>query len=402
MHAVPLQTSRIQRGECAARARSEGRSLEELAREMRDKLLRSAASAAHAHDIATGHTLDDVVETLLMRVLQGSDPEGLRGIPLRRGPYVRPLLHCTREQVVEYLESLGQAWREDPTNRDTGFLRNRVRHLLVPVLRKEFPGYVTGLLSLSKKLGHASDLARAQASLLPWQSDGAGFSIAAEAFFAAPVAVRAASLLLLYDRFRGSASPRRLPWRFLAPALREEDQSPGSVRAGRVLARGWILNGHGAVLTVRLGSLHWGPRIASQRQKGLLYSCLRSRGNRHSGDRDTRSICPLPRRVGHKRWRIAHPEERGGSSDRSQVKKEGRRNPSRKRRCISERFAGRVESSWSGQELCPTSGGSKRRAGGPGRRAGISHPGTGGRSRRRLRGRGPHRGSNSHLYGRGT
>ena len=259
-HSIALQTARIPRGECAARARSEGRSLEELAREMRHRLLREAAAAANARDIAMGHTQDDVVETLLMRVLQGSDPDGLRGIPLRRGPYVRPLLRCTREQVVEYLASRGQAWRADPSNLDTGFLRNRVRHLLVPVLRKEFPGYVTGLLTLSEKLALASDLARTQASLLPWQSEDAGFSIAAGAFFAAPVAVRAASLLLLYDRFKGNASPRRLPWRFLAPALRE----------GRPSARGWILRGHGAGLTVRLGRLFWGPCIASKGKKGYF------------------------------------------------------------------------------------------------------------------------------------
>jgi len=259
-YAVTLQIARIPRGECVARARSEGRSLEELAREMRHRLLREAAATVHARDIAMGHTQDDVVETLLMRVLQGSDPDGLRGIPLRRGPFVRPLLRCTREQVVEYLRSLGQAWREDPTNRDTAFLRNRVRQLLVPVLRKEFPGYVTGLLTLAKKLAHTSDLARAQALLLPWQSQGAGFSIEAGTFFAASVAVRAASLLLLYDRFRGAGSPRRLPWRFLAPALREE----------KVPARGWILRGHGAALTVRLGRLFWGPCIASQGKKGYF------------------------------------------------------------------------------------------------------------------------------------
>jgi tRNA(Ile)-lysidine synthase len=227
---------------------------------MRHRLLREAAAAAHARDIAMGHTQDDVVETLLMRVLQGSDPDGLRGIASRRGPYIRPLLRCTREQVVEYLASLGQAWREDPTNRDTGFLRNRVRHVLVPVLRREFPGYVTGLLTLSKKLGYASDLARKQASLLPWQNEGPGFSIAAETFFAAPAAVRAASLMLLYDRFRGHASPRRLPWRFLAPALEERG----------LPARGWILKGHGAGLAVRPGRLFWGPCIASQGKKGYF------------------------------------------------------------------------------------------------------------------------------------
>ena len=259
-HAVTVGVVRIPRGQCVARARSEGRSMEEVAREMRHRLLREAAAAGHARYIAMGHTQDDVVETLLMRVLQGSDPDGLRGIPSRRGPYVRPLLHCTREQVVEYLTSRGQAWREDPTNMDTVFLRNRVRHLLVPVLRKEFPGYVTGLLTLSKKLGYSSDLAGKQASLLPWQSEKAGFSIAVETFFAAPAAVRAASLLLLYDRFRGHASPRRLPWRFLAPVLEERGLPAG----------GWIVQGHGAALTVRLGRLYWGRCIASRGKKGYF------------------------------------------------------------------------------------------------------------------------------------
>ncbi len=259
-HAVKLSVARIPWGECADRARAAGRSLEEMAREMRHRLLREAAAAVGARDIAMGHTQDDVVETLLMRVLQGSDPDGLRGIPMRRGPYIRPLLRCTREQVVEYLASLGQAWRDDPTNLDTGFFRNRVRHVLVPVLRKEFPGYVTGLLSLSRKLAHAGDLARKQASLLPWSSEGAGFSIAAETFFAAPIAARAASLLLLYDRFRGPDSPRRLPWRFLAPALEQRG----------IPARGWILKGHGAGLSLRSGRLSWGPCIASQGKKGYF------------------------------------------------------------------------------------------------------------------------------------
>jgi len=259
-HAITLQVARIPWGECVAGARTGGRSVEEMARELRHRLLREAAATANARDIAMGHTLDDLVETLLMRVLQGSDPDGLRGIPLRRGPFIRPLLRCTRDQVVEYLISLGQAWRDDPTNRDTGFLRNRIRHVLVPVLRKEFPGYVTGLLTLSKKLAHASDLAKAQASLLPWESAGRGFSIAAEAFFAAPVAARAASLLLLYDRFRGGASPRRLPWRFLAPALEQKG----------LPARGWILKGHGAGMSVRFGRLFWGPCIASQGKKGYF------------------------------------------------------------------------------------------------------------------------------------
>lgn len=259
-HAIELEMARIPRGECAARARASGRSLEDMAREMRYRLLRDAAAGAGASTIAMGHTQDDFVETLLMRVLQGSDPDGLRGIPLRRGPYIRPLLRCTRQQVLEYLASLGQDWRDDPTNQDTGFLRNRIRHVLLPVLRAEFPGHVTGLLALSRKVAHASDLVREQASLLPWESMHGGFSIDAAAFFSAPVAVRACSLLTLYDHFRGRDSPRRLPWRFLSPAL-EQSASP---------ARGWILKGHGAGLSARHGRLFWGPCIASQGKKGYF------------------------------------------------------------------------------------------------------------------------------------
>jgi tRNA(Ile)-lysidine synthase len=259
-HAITLEVARIPRGECAARARASGRSLEDMAREMRHRLLRDAAARAGARAIAMGHTQDDLVETLLMRVLQGSDPDGLRGIPLRRGPYIRPLLRCTRQQVIEYLESLGQAWRNDPTNQDTGILRNRIRHLLLPVLRAEFPGHVTGLLALSRKLAHASDLVREQASLLPWESAQGGYAIDASTFFSAPVSVRACSLMTLYDHFRGRDSPRRLPWRFLSPALGQ----------GASPARGWILKGHGAGLSARHGRLFWGPCIASQGKKGYF------------------------------------------------------------------------------------------------------------------------------------
>lgn len=259
-HGVALTVARVPRGECVARAREEGRSREEMAREMRHRLLREAAGEAEARDIALGHTQDDLVETLLMRVLQGSDPDGLRGIPLRRGSFVRPLLRCTRVQVTEYLGSLGQGWREDSTNQDTGILRNRIRHVLLPVLQKDFHGFSTGLLALSRKLAHVSDFVRAQASLLPWVPDGKGFSIARDVFFSAPVAVRASSLLRLYDRFKGRDSPRRLPWRFLAPALVEK-----GIPGGR-----WILKGHGVGLSSRQDRLFWGPCIASLGKKGYF------------------------------------------------------------------------------------------------------------------------------------
>jgi len=256
---VPLKTSRVPAGECVTRARQEKRSLEETARELRHRLLREAAREAGALAIALGHTQDDVLETLLMRVIQGSDADGLAGVPLRRGAVIRPLLRCSREQVREFLLDRNIPWREDPSNRDTRFLRNRVRSLLLPVLEKDFPGYRTGMLTLARKLGNAAEVVRAEAARLAWRPVEEGFTVAPDTFFAAPTAVRASSLLQLYDRFRQADSPRRLPWRFLSPAIQARRREEGS-----------IIRGYGAVLKVEGTRLFWGRDLARRGKKGYF------------------------------------------------------------------------------------------------------------------------------------
>jgi len=274
---VPVSVKAVPAGECARRARAAGASPEEAARDLRHSLLREAGREAGASAIALGHTQDDVIETLLMRVLQGSDVHGLRGIPARRGPFLRPMLRCTRAQAREYLDSIGQRWREDPSNRDTAFLRNRVRVRLIPLLEAEFPGFRTSLLALARKLSLSGGLVRRLSAGLEWEPAGSGFSIDSTAFAAAHPAVRAWSLLRLFDRFRPSGTPRRLPWRFLQPALR-----PGSLPV-----TGTILRGHGAVLSARAGRLTWGPYIARRCKKGyfIVVSEARSTEIREAGVR---------------------------------------------------------------------------------------------------------------------
>jgi len=92
--------------------------------------------------VAVGHTADDLVETLLLRLLRGAGVTGLAGIwPERRlGPLrvIRPLLAVTRLEVLEYLRRHGLAFRDDASNRDRRFLRNRVRHELLPVLERGY------------------------------------------------------------------------------------------------------------------------------------------------------------------------------------------------------------------------------------------------------------------------
>ena len=127
---------------------------------------RSAGSAAPPQNhslesIVTGHTLDDQAETVLMRLIRGSGMRGLGGIyPLLAiedddgemcGEIVRPLLAVRRRELEQYLHEIGQKWREDSTNADDRFTRNRLRKLVVPLLEKEFnPGVAENLAELAE------------------------------------------------------------------------------------------------------------------------------------------------------------------------------------------------------------------------------------------------------------
>jgi tRNA(Ile)-lysidine synthase len=122
-------------------------SIEAAGRELRYRWLTSLAREQRLDAIATAHTLDDQAETVLLKVLRGAGTKGLAGIyPVRDigdssnsgSRVIRPMLSVTRRQVEEYLTALGQTWREDESNLDRRFLRNRVRHELLPLLEREF------------------------------------------------------------------------------------------------------------------------------------------------------------------------------------------------------------------------------------------------------------------------
>jgi tRNA(Ile)-lysidine synthase len=255
---LPHFVVRVPPGLLAEKARQERRSLEEVARERRRGLLQEAARQAGAGFIALGHTRDDLAETLLMRVFQGSDSAGLRGFGVKAGPFIRPLIHVGRSAIVAYLRSRGEAWREDSSNTDEHFLRNAIRHSLVPSLDRAIPGWRTGLLALSRKASLADDALRTQAEMLTWTPETGGFSIARQEFAEASPAVRARSLMLLYDRLPVSRPARRLPWRFLAPAL------------DAVLPERLSLRGHGAALEIRAGRLFWLADLASPVKRGYF------------------------------------------------------------------------------------------------------------------------------------
>ncbi len=136
----PHLPHRIEAIDVAGLAQASGDNLENAARRARYDFLARVARETQAAWIATGHTLDDQAETVLHRLIRGSGLRGLRGIAAKRElvagiALLRPMLNVSRSDVIEYLQTIGQPWREDTTNRDSAFTRNRIRHEALPLLR---------------------------------------------------------------------------------------------------------------------------------------------------------------------------------------------------------------------------------------------------------------------------
>ncbi len=119
-----------------------GEGIEETARRVRYAFLSETAGRLGARFVATAHTADDQAETILHRIVRGTGIVGLAGMSRSRpfGPVtlLRPLLSIRRHELLEYLSDLGQPFREDPSNADRRFTRNRIRHELLPLLAKQY------------------------------------------------------------------------------------------------------------------------------------------------------------------------------------------------------------------------------------------------------------------------
>lgn len=132
-------------------------SLEEGARELRYEFLSKVADEVEATKIATGHTLDDQAETVLLRLLRGTGISGLGGVLPRRKRLIRPLIEVSREEVVEYLQDKGLDYREDSSNTQRDHLRNRLRLELIPLLKGEFNRRIVELLGRCAELAQIDD-----------------------------------------------------------------------------------------------------------------------------------------------------------------------------------------------------------------------------------------------------
>jgi tRNA(Ile)-lysidine synthase len=138
---LPFHEARVDTAAEAQAVRKSGKpaeSIEEAARRLRYRWFRQLMASGELDAIVTAHTLDDQAETVLAKFLRGAWTEGLSGIHPKlqspEGNIVRPLLAATRAEIEAYLRELGQDWREDSSNRNLTFTRNRIRHELLPLL----------------------------------------------------------------------------------------------------------------------------------------------------------------------------------------------------------------------------------------------------------------------------
>lgn len=154
---------------------------ETRAREARYAALGRIARELRAVAICTAHHQDDQIETILMRVLRGSGPAGLAGMPSRRGALVRPLLPFRREELAEYLQERGiRAW-DDPANLDLRHDRNWIRHRVLPILRERATDIELRILAVGRQAAaNRAGWNRLLEDLpgLDLQRDAAGISLA--------------------------------------------------------------------------------------------------------------------------------------------------------------------------------------------------------------------------------
>ena len=157
-HNIPC---RVYSRDVADLARREKRSLEEAGREVRRQCLEEAARDFGAAKVVLAHHQNDNAETLLLQIARGTGLAGLGGMRMKNGCYIRPLLCLTRQEIEGWLTDRGISWMEDGTNREDLYLRNRLRHHVLPYLEREVnPRTVAHMEELAEQMQRLWDYLR--------------------------------------------------------------------------------------------------------------------------------------------------------------------------------------------------------------------------------------------------
>jgi len=233
-------------GKITAFAESKGVGIEAAARFFRHRVLsREAARLKVARlgnntHILIAHTKDDMLETVLMRLLRGCGPAGLAMMPEKTGRIIRPLLFMNRIDVIQYLTEKKLSWREDSTNTDEKFLRNKIRRRLIPLLSEDFPSWKSGVSRMAETQSFTADFIAEEAKQNVHWTPGSSLSTDADNFFAQPLIIREEALfqgINLLGKSRVKTIKRAVIRKFCAGTVTTVDLGPERVRreGGKIL-----------------------------------------------------------------------------------------------------------------------------------------------------------------------
>lgn len=145
-------TLHTKRFDTAEYSRRTGTSIQVAARELRYGFFESVRKKEKYHYTATAHNLNDAAETFLFNLSRGTGISGLKGIPVKAGHVIRPLLFATREMILDYARINNISWREDSSNRSLKYSRNLIRHKVVPVFMKLNPKFLKTLSTVMNRV----------------------------------------------------------------------------------------------------------------------------------------------------------------------------------------------------------------------------------------------------------
>jgi len=216
---------------------------EEMAREKRYDFFKKAARAAGANVVATGHTLDDQAETVLMRLIKGSSLKGIVGIsPVREESgirFIRPLIELEKAQIMRCLEISGAKHRVDKTNFEDIYFRNIVRDKIIPFLEKYNPRLKRVLSNLAEHLREDFEFitdAKDEAARRTIKSDGKSVKIDLRDIIVQPRAIQKEILRDMLDKSGGLVKKLSFRhWKEMEALIRNKEKGksvdlPGGIR----------------------------------------------------------------------------------------------------------------------------------------------------------------------------
>lgn len=232
---VVCEAVELERGAVALEAERRGGGIEEAARFLRYAAFEKFVAERGLGVLCTAHNMNDQLETVLMRFLQGSPAEAAGGIRAWRemnegGALIaRPLLDISRAQIEAYVQSRNFSWRTDKTNFETDYLRNRIRLNLVPFLNEQFPGWQKAVLAGAEKSCEDAQLILSCVDKVPvsLSADGGEIEISINDFKSSPAAVQRRVLLSACNKAGETA---RIPNQFIKDVLSAIKETDGFIK----------------------------------------------------------------------------------------------------------------------------------------------------------------------------